>query len=249
MVIGDRRITDKELNDMLILKRDVNTKLPKVLLKNGTIYKIEPTHVASRMKSYFEILSEIEELDDCIFPKEILYINSKEIGYTTRCFSEYKNIDTKLKKNKFSLEWKKAVIYKIIDIIKKLHFNGVVHNDLHCSNILNASSNIKIIDFDQLKISGVESNYMYMAWLKREINYLNLLIISILYEKNLSYISLEEQKLLVEGLNISMEFKEYLNNCADLKEEQIGMDLEQYVKSVTRKDILDGKNLVNSLKL
>lgn len=249
MEIREKRITDKDLNEMLILKRDIKTKVPKVLMKDSIVYKIESAHVVSRMKTFFEILSEIKELNNCIFPKEILYVNSKEIGYTTKYFSEYKNIDVRLKKNRFSLELKKIIIYKIIDIIKKLHLNGVVHNDLHCSNVLSELSNIKIIDFDRLKIRGVESNYMYMAWLKREVNCLNLLIMSILYETNLSHISLEEQKLLVEGLNVSREFKEYLNNCVDLKEEKISSDLNQYVKNITRIDILDGKNLVKSLKL
>lgn len=245
----ERRISSKELKEMVVLKRDIKTKIPKVLMKDGIIYKLEPTHIASRLKPLFEVFNEIHELSDCIFPEGVLYIDSKEFGYTTKYLDGYKNISNRLKKDKMSLEWKKAIIYKIIKLIKNLHLNGLVHNDLHGSNILNINADIKLIDFDQIKIKKLESNYMYMAWLKMEINYLNLLILSVLYEVNLSYINNETQQMIIEELEISREFKEYLNNCLLYKENAISNNLEQYVNSITKRDIVNGKNLVKSLKI
>lgn len=247
--ITERFITRKDLENMTVLKRNSSTKIPVVLTKDGIIYKLEPTHVVSRFKEYFEILKSMEELSDCVFADEILYLDSKECGYTTRYLDKYTNVKRKITKESLSIEYKKIIIYKIIQLIKKLHENGVIHNDLHWLNILISNTDIKLIDFDRLIISGNISDTMYKARIKGEIQYLNLLILSILYEKNLSHMSLEEQRIFVNELSVNSEFKEYLNNCLSFNEKQIGEDLPSYVKSVTKKDIVQGKNLVKSLKL
>ena len=54
--ITERFITSKNLENMTVLKRNSSTKIPVVLTKDGIIYKLEPTHVVSRFKEYFEIL-------------------------------------------------------------------------------------------------------------------------------------------------------------------------------------------------
>ena len=116
-------------------------------------------------------------------------------------------------------------------------------------NILISNTDIKLIDFDQLIIKGNILDNMYKKRVKGEIQYLNLLILSILYEKNLSYKSLEEQRVLINELSLNSEFKEYLNNCLNFNEKQVGEDLQSYVKSVTKKEIIQGKNLIKTLKL
>ena len=141
------------------------------------------------------------------------------------------------------------IIFGIIQIINKLHENGVIHNDLQCFNILTHSIDIKLIDFDQLIIKGIISDSMYKRRIKGEIQYLNLVILSILFEKNLSYKPLEEQSIFIEELNINNEFKEYLNSCLSFNEEEINKDLFMYVNSLTKKEIIQGKNLVKSLNL
>lgn len=247
--ITKRFITSKDLENMTVLKRNSSTKLPVVLTKDGIIYKLEPTHIVSRFKEYFEILKSMEELSDCVFADEILYLDLKEYGYTTRYLDEYKNVNRIITKESLSIEYKKMIIYKIIQIIKKLHKNGVIHNDLQLFNILVSNTDIKLIDFDQLIIKGNILDSMYKKRIKGEIQYLNLLILSILYDKNLSYKSLEEQRVLINELSLNSEFKEYLNNCLNFNEKQVGEDLQSYVKSVTKKEIIQGKNLIKTLKL
>lgn len=247
--ITERFITRKDLENMTVLKRNSSTKIPVVLTKDGIIYKLEPTHVVSRFKEYFEILKSMEELSDCVFADEILYLDLKEYGYTTRYLDEYKNVNRIITKESLSIEYKKMIIYKIIQIIKKLHKNGVIHNDLQLFNILVSNTDIKLIDFDQLIIKGNILDSMYKKRVKGEIQYLNLLILSILYDKNLSYKSLEEQRVLINELSLNSEFKEYLNNCLNFNEKQVGEDLQSYVKSVTKKEIIQGKNLIKTLKL
>lgn len=247
--ITERFITRKDLENMTVLKRNSSTKIPVVLTKDGIIYKLEPTHVVSRFKEYFEILKSMEELSDCVFADEILYLDLKEYGYTTRYLDEYKNVNRIITKESLSIEYKKMIIYKIIQIIKNLHKNGVIHNDLQLFNILVSNTDIKLIDFDQLIIKGNILDSMYKKRVKSEIQYLNLLILSILYEKNLSYKSLEEQRVLINELSVNSEFKGYLNNCLSFNEEQVGEDLQSYVKSVTKKEIIQGKNLIKTLKL
>ena len=185
--ITERFITSKNLENMTVLKRNSSTKIPVVLTKDGIIYKLEPTHIVSRFKEYFEILKSMEELSDCVFADEILYLDLKEYGYTTRYLDEYKNVNRIITKESLSIEYKKMIIYKIIQIIKNLHKNGVIHNDLQLFNILISNTDIKLIDFDQLIIKGNILDNMYKKRVKGEIQYLNLLILSILYEKNLSY--------------------------------------------------------------
>ena len=247
--ITERFITSKNLENMTVLKRNSSTKIPVVLTKDGIIYKLEPTHIVSRFKEYFEILKSMEELSDCVFADEILYLDLKEYGYTTRYLDEYKNVIRIITKESLSIEYKKMIIYKIIQIIKNLHKNGVIHNDLQLFNILVSNTDIKLIDFDQLIIKGNILDSMYKKRVKGEIQYLNLLILSILYDKNLSYKSLEEQRVLINELSLNSEFKEYLNNCLNFNEEQVGEDLQSYVKSVTKKEIIQGKNLIKTLKL
>ena len=247
--ITERFITRKDLENMTVLKRNSSTKIPVVLTKDGIIYKLEPTHVVSRFKEYFEILKSMEELSDCVFADEILYLDLKEYGYTTRYLDEYKNVNRIITKESLSIEYKKMIIYKIIQIIKNLHKNGVIHNDLQLFNILVSNTDIKLIDFDQLIIKGNILDSMYKKRVKGEIQYLNLLILSILYDKNLSYKSLEEQRVLINELSLYSEFKEYLNNCLNFNEKQVGEDLQSYVKSVTKKEIIQGKNLIKTLKL
>ena len=247
--ITERFITSKNLENMTVLKRNSSTKIPVVLTKDGIIYKLEPTHIVSRFKEYFEILKSMEELSDCVFADEILYLDSKEYGYTTRYLDEYKNVNRIITKESLSIEYKKMIIYKIIQIIKNLHKNGVIHNDLQLFNILVSNTDIKLIDFDQLIIKGNILDSMYKKRVKGEIQYLNLLILSILYDKNLSYKSLEEQRVLINELSVNSEFKGYLNNCLSFNEEQVGEDLQSYVKSVTKKEIIQGKNLIKTLKL
>ena len=247
--ITERFITRKDLENMTVLKRNSSTKIPVVLTKDGIIYKLEPTHVVSRFKEYFEILKSMEELSDCVFADEILYLDLKEYGYTTRYLDEYKNVNRIITKESLSIEYKKMIIYKIIQIIKNLHKNGVIHNDLQLFNILVSNTDIKLIDFDQLIIKGNILDSMYKKRVKGEIQYLNLLILSILYDKNLSYKSLEEQRVLINEFSLNSEFKEYLNNCLNFNEKQVGEDLQSYVKSVTKKEIIQGKNLIKTLKL
>lgn len=247
--ITERFISNKDLENMIILKRNPSTKLPVVLTNGGIVYKLEPTNITSRFREYFEILKSMEELHDCVFADEILYLDSKECGYTTKYLGEYKNVNRIITKESLNIECKRKIIYKIIQTIKNLHENGVIHNDLQLFNILIFNTDIKLIDFDQSIIKGTIFDSMYKKRIKCEIQYLNLLILSILYEKNLSYISLDEQKILIDELNVNSEFKEYLNNCLNFNEEQIGEDLSSYVKSITKKDINQGKNLVRTLKL
>lgn len=247
--IGKRIISHDDLRNMKILKRNMTTKVPIVLTKENIVYKIESTHIMSRFKEYLELFKEINEFSDCVFPEEILYFNSIECGYTTKYLNEHKTINRRLIKSSLSLEWKKAIIYKIINLIKKLHSYDIVHNDLQCSNILNNGIDIKLIDFDQLKIKGTLSDSMFKRWLKAEIEHLNWVILSILYDKNLSYISSEQQSVLINELKLNNEFKEYLNNCLSFNEEEVNEDLYLYVNSVTKKDIIEGKNLVKSLNL
>ena len=118
--ITKRFITSKDLENMTVLKRNSSTKLPVVLTKDGIIYKLEPTHIVSRFKEYFEILKSMEELSDCVFADEILYLDLKECGYTTRYLDEYKNVNGIITKESLSIEYKKMIIYKIIQIIKRL---------------------------------------------------------------------------------------------------------------------------------
>ena len=140
--ITKRFITSKDLENMTVLKRNSSTKLPVVLTKDGIIYKLEPTHIVSRFKEYFEILKSMEELSDCVFADEILYLDLKECGYTTRYLDEYKNVNGIITKESLSIEYKKMIIYKIIQIIKNLHKNGVIHNDLQLFNILISNTDI-----------------------------------------------------------------------------------------------------------
>lgn len=51
------------------------------------------------------------------------------------------------------LEWRKKLVIRMVELIRRMHDAGVSHNDLHETNILmNARGNIRFVDFEDAKM-------------------------------------------------------------------------------------------------
>lgn len=248
MVVTKKVITIEDLNRMIVLKRD------KVWTDGKIVYKKDTTGRASRLKDYYEYFSLFPELSDCEFPNDILYIeiaknDYREFGYTENYFNDYICMGKRPGKKVLPLADKKIIIYKLIELMKKIHENEFVHNDLHISNLLRKDQNIKLIDFDLMIPKEIVVPSMYTNALISEMYYLNLLILAILFDKPMACIQQEEYKNFIDELDISLEYKKYLYNTLEFNESIIGNYPEEYIKHIRKGTIEKGKKLTNMLQI
>ena len=239
----------KDLENMSVLKYNKSDKKPKIWTKNNLFLKHDISDIASRYKEEFEFFSEFKDLENCIFPEYIWTLDNKKYGYVTTYYKEYVSLLHRIEKANFSLEAKKVMIFKIIELVNILHEYGIVHGDLHPYNIIYNKFNIKFVDFDNIRFDHIESESIYKMRLKEEINNLNITLLSILFEKFLSHIKYEDYIYIIENLKICEEFKNYLISSSNYEENTINEDLPLYINSIRNNDIFEGKNIIKSLKL
>lgn len=254
MIITKKVVTMDDLNKMLVLKTELRTCKPKIWTDGKTTYKKDDSKVASKLKDYFEYYSLIEELCDCEFPREILYLEIskgvyKEFGYTDNFYGDYSRIGFRPNKKVMSLNDKKEIIYVLLDLIRNIHDNGFAHGDLHSQNLLISKNGIKLIDFVDIKIKELTDEKIYYQKLKQEMYYLNLLIFSILFDKPLSFSMEEEYLNFIDSINISPEYKVYLKDTVNFKDSVIDNYPDEYIKHIKKHTYEEGKKLVNSIQV
>ncbi|MBP3635049.1 MAG: hypothetical protein J6J17_01140 [Bacilli bacterium] len=246
--ITNRYIKGSDLNKMSVIKIDSKTRKPKIWLdNNGIFYKKEDTNVVLRKKEYFEYFSELDELKACEFPRELLYVDNSLFGYTDFEIKGYKPMDKRLEKFRLSLDGKKLLNYKVIKLVTCLHKNGIVHNDLHPGNLLTDKENIGLIDFVRTIIKELDGDRVFNQRLKFEMYYLNLLVLSILLDYNLLYMSNLKYGELIAGLKIPSEYKDYLTKVMNYDDSVMGIYPDEYIKYLGKKTLNSGKQLINSL--
>jgi len=241
-------ITRKKLDAMRVLKYDDNDK-PKIWVSEDILYKKDNDLVMKLHKEDFEIFSEYEELKNCVFPTNTFSVDKKFFGYITPYYEEYKPINYRMYKNKYSVNQKKKLMKKVVKLVKALNDLDIVHADLNTCNIICNGKDIKLIDFDRIKIKEYEDKSIYDWRIKDQIYYLNVALITMLLDINLARIMNSEFKELINGLSFSNEFKEYLLNSTTHKVNEIPNELFEYIDSINKKDISKGKELIKTLHL
>lgn len=241
-------LTQEEFDNMKVKKYDDNDK-PKIWVSDGILYKKDNHDLIKRYKEDFELLKEYEELKNCVFPEGMFFVDGKYIGYTTPYFEDYKAINFRMYKNKYSINQKKKIMKKIVKLLTKLNENDIVHADLNTSNIICNKKDVKLIDFDRIKIREYEDETIYAWRLKDQISYLSIAILTVLFDVDLINVSNEQYSNLVNEMTFSNEFKEYLIKSGMSKEKEIPKELLEYIDSIKRKDILKGKELIKTLKI
>ena len=241
-------LTQKQFDSMKIKKYDKYDN-PKIWISEGTLYKKDDFDLIKRYKNYFELFREIEELKNCVFPENMFLVDGKYKGYTTEYFEDYKSINFRMYKNKYSINDKKKIMKKIVKLLRKLNEYDIVHADLNTSNIICNSKDVKLIDFDRIKIKEYEDNIIYNWRLDDQIYYLNIALLTVLFDVDLISINTNSFYELVDGINFSNEFKQYLFNCLNHKEIQISKELPKYIDSIRRCDIVKGKEMIKALKI
>lgn len=246
--IGIINITKEQLDNMKVIKYD-DSDNPKIWVSNDILYKKDNHNVIKRYKEDFEILRDYKELEKCVFPENEFYVNGKYVGYTTTYFEDYKSLCYRMYKNKYSINDKKKIMKKIVKLLIKLNENDIVHADLNTSNIICNGKDVKLIDFDRIRLREYEDETIYMWRLKEQINYMNICLLTVLFDVNLINVMYEEYVDFINNLTVSDEFKRYLLSCSIYEEKEISIELLNYIDSIKRKDIVKGKELVKSLQL
>lgn len=241
-------ITSKDLSKMTIKKYDDNDK-PKIWISGNILYKRDIHNTIKRNKEDFEILNECEELVNCVFPKDIFFVDNKYVGYTTPYYENYKSINFRMYKNKYTINQKKKIMRKIVKLLMKLNKYDIVHADLNTSNVICNGKDVKLIDFDRIKVRENEDELIYNWRLKEQIYYLNIILFTVLLDVDLIRISNDEYKEFVDEMSFTNEFKQYLLNSSSSKQEEIPKELLEYIDDIKRKDIVNGKELVKALRL
>ena len=246
--IGIINITKDQLDNMKVKKYDDNDN-PKIWVSDGILYKKDNHNVIKRYKEDFELFRDYKDLEKCVFPENEFFVDGKYIGYTTPYFEDYKSLCYRMYKNKYSINQKKKIMKKIVKLLIKLNENDIVHADLNTCNIICNGQDIKLIDFDRIKIREYDDEAMYMWRLKEQVNCLNICLLTVLFDTNLINIMDEEYMDFINELTITDEFKRYLLSCLILNEKEISKELLNYIDSIKRRDIVKGKELVKSLQL
>ena len=241
-------LTSEQLDNMEIRKYSIDNK-PKIWLSNGILYKKDEHDTIKTYKEEFEMFREYEELKDCVFPENTFTVDNSYVGYTTTYFEKYKSICYRMNKNKYSINQKKKIMKKIVRLLMKLNENDIVHADLNTSNVICDGKNVKLIDFDRIRIKDYEDSTIYNWRLREQINYLNILLLTVLLDTNLINVMESEYKEFINNMTFTNEFKEYLLNCLSSKEKEISKELINYIDSIRKKDIQNGKELVKTLQL
>ena len=241
-------ITKEQLDNMKVRKYDDNDK-PKIWVSDGILYKRDLHCLIKKYKEDFQILREYDDLKNCVFPENMFYVDGKYTGYTTPYFEDYKSINFRMYKNKYTINQKKKIMKKIVKLLTKLNDNDILHADLNTSNIICNKKDVKLIDFDRIRLREYEDETIYDWRLKEQINHLNIVLLTVLFDVDLNNMSNDEYKSLIDGISFSTEYKQYLLNCLLSKEKEIPKELFEYIDSIKRKDIVKGKELIKTLHI
>ena len=247
--LGEINITQKHLDAMNVIKKEDNSIKPKIWLSNNILYKKDDFCTIKRYKEYFELFNDYEELKNCVFPENTFNVDGRYMGYTTTFFDDYNRISFRMNKNKYDINQKKKIMKKIVKLLKNMHNLDIVHADFHTDNVICNKKDIKIIDFEKMRIKELEDKPIYMLKLREDIYYLNLMILSVLFDCNMSYIYDMEYEEFIYDMSFNTEFKHYLINSFKHKEDEIPKELLEYIDSIKRRDIVNGKELIKSLHL
>lgn len=241
-------ISKEQLDNMKVRKYDDNDK-PKIWVSDGILYKKDLHCLIKKYKEDFEILREYDDLKNCVFPENMFFVDGKYMGYTTTYFEDYKSINFRMYKNKYTINQKKKIMKKIVKLLTKLNDNDILHADLNTSNIICDKKNVKLIDFDRIRLREYEDETIYDWRLKEQINYLNIALLTVLFDVDLINISNDEYKELIDQITFSNEYKQYLLNCLLSKEKEIPKEIFDYIDSIKRRDIVKGKELIKTLHI
>ena len=243
-------IEKKDLENMRVIKKMDCSPKPKIWVSSDNVmYKKDIFQIIRRFSDYIEIFKDYQELSKCVFPDKLFYVDGKYIGYTMPYYNDYKAINFRMHKKNYKLKEKQQIMKNIVKVISDMHEYDFLHGDLKCSNVIHKDDDIKVIDFEKIKIKECEDPAIYKMILKEEINQLNLVLLSVLFERDMSFVLEEEYMEFIEEIDFCKEFKDYLINCIKYNENKVSYELYNYIKSITKKNIVEGKELVKSLQL
>ena len=234
-------ITKEEFYGLIPLKRNIVYTDKKLVYKKSMF--------SLKNIDDLELLIEINNIDipSLVFPINKLNIEG-EPGYITKYYQNYYPREIAFKKDKYHFSDKYKIIKLLIDAVKDMHQAHIVHGDLHSGNIIFNKKDLKIIDFDNMRIEDFSSNYNVYRYKKlRDIKCLVINILSILSESNELNIDFKIIPF-IELLNISDEFKKYLNLCIFEKEDILDFYPDTFLNEINGEVEKKAKNLVKGLK-
>lgn len=208
------------------------------------VYKKDYTY--ERRKEYLDILKMYDETKNCILPECGLNLNDKPFGYITRYDKERDKLTKHIVKGSLFYREKLEIIKELIKNIKDIHSVGLTHGDLHSDNILYSKNGIKLIDFDNSTLSGVTSNNYHIGKVKDDLCLLSIDILSILSD----FVSTSEPTYipLIQSLDISEDFKDYLISAILYKDKALGIYPDEFIKEINGDVERQARKLIRSLK-
>lgn len=234
-------ITKEEFDSFIPLKRNI------VHTDGELVYK--KSFFSLRNLELLDILVQVNEINipSLAFPIANLTVNDKDFGYITKYYKDYYTKDVALKKQKYYFKDKFLVINRLINAVKKMHSEGIVHGDLHEHNIIFNKNDLKIIDFDNMRIKDFSKTNTYRYKNIVDIKYLVVYILNLLSDDN----SLDTAfKIIpfIDLLDITNDFKKYLKDCIYEKESIIGFYPDEFISEITGSLEIQAKSLVKGLK-
>ena len=206
-------------------------------LYNNLVYKLYKKNMMVKGVEHDELLDyEAKEdilntlykypIEDCAKICEILQEDTL-LGYGMEYYGDYKTLR---KTKKIEFENKKIYIHKIIELYKKIRDMGYIYYDFHEQNVLVNSKELRLIDIDSCLYKTRENDIL-------GIKYLNELVLEILFDCIFFEIKVYYTKNEIKHFSDIL----YSGLSYDYNEKGSLEELEEYVQSISKKDIKELK--------
>ncbi len=131
-----------------------NNKKLYTWVENGMFNKIHNINKDTELYKYYlkiieKCYEETESIDlpGCVYPSTLFYYDDQYVGNSSSYLEGYEDLRVIIKKLSYMDKIEVLKNYSIV--LKNLHDNGFVHNDLdYGNNIMVKDFDVKIIDFD-----------------------------------------------------------------------------------------------------
>ncbi len=199
----------------------------KLYLYNNSLVKIYRRGIIENREEIIDYILTRDKINGCVLPNRKVYIQDEFKGITMDYYHNYKTLFKLINDKSISYKERLEICKEIIESVKTLHNNEIVHGDINLSNVIvssDATDNL-LIDID----GGLPKEIMCLQEFKNEIKNdqytLMLLVMSLVYDFRF------ERYIYNYGIN---NFKEILTSFS------IGKDLKNYIIR-----LINGDNCVN----
>ena len=146
------QLSSKELNKLeklytlgLNVESDlyINKRLLYKIYKQGVDFKTKEENI--------NLIMNLQHIDNCIWPKDKIYIDDKFSGIMLDYKKGFKNLAETY--NKFSLKQAINMGNQLSMALKQIHNNGLIYGDIHGDNIITDYNNSYFCDLDGMKMN------------------------------------------------------------------------------------------------